>query len=83
MPAAYVPPGSAASRTIFANGSVLDSSGTAPVPADVLVPGAAHFRDGAADVPGIAARPAAFVRALTRKEADAGISDLLTARKAA
>jgi acetyl esterase/lipase len=30
-----------------------------------LVPGAAHFWDGAADVPGIAARSAAFVRALT------------------
>ena len=33
-----------------------------------LVPGASHFWDGAADVPGIVARSAAFVRSLTLQE---------------
>jgi acetyl esterase/lipase len=33
-----------------------------------LVPGASHFWDGAADVPGIVARSAAFVRSLTPQE---------------
>ena len=33
-----------------------------------LVPGASHFWDGAADVPGIVARSAAFVRSLTPRE---------------
>jgi imidazolonepropionase-like amidohydrolase len=42
MPAPYVPPdspGSAASRTLFVNGSVFDGSGAPPVPADVVVRG--------------------------------------------
>jgi dienelactone hydrolase len=43
-----------------------DAGGTAILE---LVPGAAHFWDGAADVPGIVARSAGFVRSLTPRRA--------------
>ena len=46
--------------------ALTDAGGTATLE---LVPGASHFWDGAADVPGIVARSAGFVRSLAPRHA--------------